>query len=320
MRVLFVGGTGPVGEAAVPHLVAAGHEVALAHSGRHEAFAELEHLHGPRGELLARDGPAEHWRPEAVIDTFAGGATAAKARELSGLAERAGVGQIVAVSSMDVYLQAGEAGVDGHALAELTTGTLPIGEDAELREPGSVERSEVHDNVAMEAALGGAERLTILRPGAIYGHHPRAAVAREWFLVGRVARGERRLGMPMGGNQIFHRVALDRVAGAIAAAIERAPTGAWACNVGDPSALTYGALASLVAEQLGWEWELVPADHSDDEHDHPWNVRHPVLADVRRLEARLGVLEPDPIAATIAQIEWLWGNRERLEALTASLP
>lgn len=319
MRVLFLGGTGPVGEAAVPHLVAAGHEVALAHSGRHEAFEELEHLHGPRTELLAPGGPAERWRPEVVIDTFAGGATAAKASELSGLAERAGVGQIVAVSSMDVYLQAGEAGVDGHELAELSSGTLPIAEDAALREPGSVERSDIHDNVAMEAALGGAERRTILRPGAIYGHHPRATVAREWFLVGRVARGERRLGMPMGGNQIFHRVALDRVAGAIAAAIERAPAGAWACNVGDPSVLTYGALARLVAEQLGWEWELVPADHSDAEHDHPWNVRQPVLADVRRLAAQLGVLNPDPVAATIAQIEWLWANRERLEALTASL-
>jgi uncharacterized protein YbjT (DUF2867 family) len=35
-RVPFVGGTGAVGQASIPHLRAAGHEVALAHTGRHE--------------------------------------------------------------------------------------------------------------------------------------------------------------------------------------------------------------------------------------------------------------------------------------------
>ena len=312
MRVLFIGGTGPVGQSAVPRLRAAGHEVTLAHSGRHEAFDELEHLHGSRAELLGANGVAERWRPEVVIDTFTGGASAEKARELGRFARRAGLEQVVAVSSMDVYQQAGEAGVDGHEVAELPTGTLPIGEEAALRQQGSVENSEVHDNVAMEAGLGGAERLTILRPGAIYGPHRQRAVSREWFLVGRVARGERRLGLPMGGTQIFHRVALDRVGRAIAAAVERAPAGTWVCNVGDPALLTYGALARLVGERLDWEWELVPAAHADPEHDHPWNVRHPVYAAVRRLEVDLGVLEPEPTAATIDQIEWLWDNREEL--------
>ena len=320
MRLLFVGGTGPVGHSAVPILLSAGHEVALAHSGRHEAFDELEHLHGPRAELLGAGGPAERWRPEVVIDTFAGGATAGKAGELARFARRVGLEQVVAVSSMDVYRQAGEAGVDGHVVAELPTGTLPIREDAALRDRGSVKHWEAHDNVAMEAALGGAERLTILRPGAIYGPHHQRAVLREWFLVGRVARGERRLGLPMGGTQIFHRVALDRVGRAIAAAIERAPAGRWACNVGDPGVVTYGALARLVAERLDWAWELVPAAQTDPEHDHPWNVRHPVHAAVRRLELDLEVLEPEPIAATIGQIEWLWEHRDELERELARRP
>jgi nucleoside-diphosphate-sugar epimerase len=313
MRVLFVGGTGPVGHSAVPMLLSAGHEVALAHSGRHEAFDELEHLHGSRAQLLRAGGPAERWRPEVVIDTFASGATADKASELARLGRRVGLEQMIAVSSMDVYRQAAEAGVDDYAVAELPTGTLPITEQAALRAPAAIKRAEVHDNVAMEAALAGAERVTILRPGAIYGPHPQAAVLREWFLVGRVSRGERRLGLPMGGTQIFHRVALERVGGAIAAAIERAPAGTWACNVGDPGLLTYGALARLVVERLDWEWELVPAAHTDPEHDHPWNVRHPVYADVRRLEMDLEVLEPEPLMATIGQIEWLWEHRHELE-------
>jgi hypothetical protein len=85
MRVLFIGGTGPVGLSSLPHLQAAGHELAVAHTGAHEpdAARDVEHLNGERGELLAPDGPAERWRPDAIIDTFAGGATGAKARGLA---------------------------------------------------------------------------------------------------------------------------------------------------------------------------------------------------------------------------------------------
>ncbi len=77
MRVAFVGGTGPVGLATVPLLVAAGHDVAVAHSGahEHESVAGLEHLHGSRDELLAPGGAVERFAPEAIVDTFAGGAT-----------------------------------------------------------------------------------------------------------------------------------------------------------------------------------------------------------------------------------------------------
>src|SRR5918999_4046345 len=167
MRVVFLGGTGPVGQAAVPHLLASGHDVVLAHTGAHESFEELEHLHGDRASLLAPGGPAERARPEAIVDTFAGGATAEKAREMSAVAERAGAAQIVVTSSMDVYRHCADAGVDDNPPAELPRAWLPLAEDAEQRagpSPGGAVRG--HDNVAMERALAGAERITILRPGA----------------------------------------------------------------------------------------------------------------------------------------------------------
>ena len=71
MRILFVGGTGPVGQAAIARLD--GHDVAVVHSGAHEAVPHVEHLHGSREELLAPGGPVEGWRPDAVVDTFPGG-------------------------------------------------------------------------------------------------------------------------------------------------------------------------------------------------------------------------------------------------------
>jgi nucleoside-diphosphate-sugar epimerase len=313
MRVLFLGGTGPVGLAAVPHLLAAGHEVVLAHTGAHEPppLAALEHLHGERDELLAPGGAAERARPEAIVDTFAGGASAAKAAALAALAERCGAARLVVTSSIDVYRHCTDAGVDGSPPSDLARAWLPLDEDAELRTgpaPGGAARG--HDNVAMECALGGAERITILRPGAIYGPHDHPHVLREWYLVGKVARGERRLDLPAGGTQRFQRVALDRVGRAVAAALERAPAGAWTCNVADPRDLTFGGLAALVAERLGWEWEPHEVPWADG--DHPWNVRHPVVADTTRLRDVLGVDEPDPLEATTAQIDWLWARRLQL--------
>jgi nucleoside-diphosphate-sugar epimerase len=313
-RVLLVGGTGPVGQATVPHLLDNRHELALAHSGRHEpdGLRRVEHLHGDRGALLADGGAAQRWRPEVVIDTFAGGATAAKARELAEFAERCGVRQVVAVSSVDVYRHCADAGVDGHPPTELPRDALPLREDAPLRDARSLAEDSGHDNVAMEAGLGGAPIVTVIRPAAIYGPHFHDHVLREWYLVGRVARRERRLPLPHGGVQLFHRVALDRVGRSISAAVECAPQGLFACNVADPRVFTYGGLAALVAERLDWEWEPDPV--AWDECDHPWNVRHPVLADTGRLRELLGVSEPDPYTATVDQIDWLWEHRSELSA------
>jgi nucleoside-diphosphate-sugar epimerase len=309
MRVLLIGGTGPVGQSALPHLLAAGHSIAVAHSGAHEPpdLPDVEHLHGGRDALLATGGPVERWAPEAVVDTFTGGATADKALELGWMATRCAARQIVAVSSLDVYRHCAVAGVDGHTPRDLALDALPLHESAPRRTGPSPGGGIRHDNVAMEDALHGADVISILRPGAIYGPYLHPRVFREWYLVGRVARGERRLSLPGGGTQLFHRVASERVGRAIAAALERAPSGRWECNVCDPRDFTFGALAALVAHRLDWCWE--PVDVPWHEGDHPWNVRHPVVADTTRLRDVLRVTEPDPVAATLAQIDWLWEHR-----------
>ncbi len=315
MRVLLVGGTGPVGLSAIPHLLTAGHTVAVAHSGAHEPSdaAGVGHLHGSREELLDEGGPVERWRPDFLVDSFPGGATASKAHALGELAARVGVERIVAISSMDVYRHCAAAGVDDQLPLELPLDPLPLREDAPRRPARNHDAS--HDNVAMEDALGGADAVTVLRPSAIYGPFLHPLVFREWYLVGRVAREERALPLPHGGTQLFHRVAAERVGRAVAAAAEHAPRGRWDCNVGDPRDFTVGGLAALVAERLGWEWE--PVEVPWHEADHPWNVRHPVVCDTTRLRDTLGVSEPDPVAATAAQIDWLWEHRAEAAAVPA---
>jgi nucleoside-diphosphate-sugar epimerase len=308
-----MGGTHYVGPVAVPLLLDAGHEIVVAHSGAHEhpAVAEVEHLHGSRDELLADGGPVERWSPDVLVDTFANGATKAASAALGSCASRSGASQIVAVSSMDVYEHCVHAGIgDGSGTIAMPPQPIPIDEDARLRDapyPGS---SPAHDNVAMEAALGGVDRITALRPGAIYGPFPNT---RERYFIERVRDGIHELKFPERGQQIFHRVAVERVGRAIVAALDHGPNGFWACNVIDPYDWTFAGLAGEVGRLLDWEWQTV--DVPFEEADHPWATAHPVFGSDVRLREILEVREPDPRTALSATIDWLWQRRDSLPSL-----
>jgi nucleoside-diphosphate-sugar epimerase len=311
VRVAFIGGTYSVGPVTVPLLAARGHGVAVAHSGAHEhpAVQEVEHLHGDRAGLLAPGGLVERWAPDVVVDTFAGGATGAKGKAAAACAARCGA-PIVAVSSIDVYQHAVHAGIgDWSGIVPLPPQPFPIAEDAPLREGPYPGGSVAHDNVAMEAAVRTAGRVTVLRPGAIYGPF---AETRERYFVDLVRRGIRELSLPGRGQQFFHRVAVERVARAIVAAVERESSGFWACNVVDPYDWTFAGLAGEVGRLLDWPWE--PVEVPVLEIDHPWAAAHPIIASDRRLREVLGVGddEPDPRTALAETVAWLWEHRARL--------
>jgi nucleoside-diphosphate-sugar epimerase len=307
VRVAFIGGTRFVGPVSVGLLLEAGHDVAVGHSGVHEppgGLGEADHLHASRDELLAPGGPVERWEPDALVDTFAGGASAEKGRDLARCAARCGAGHVVAISSLDVYRHCVEAGIgDGSGAVALPSEPLPLREDRSALRDGPYPGAHPgHDNVAMEAALqdlGG--RVTALRPGTIYGPHPDT---RERSIVDLVRRGVRRLELPDGGVQLFHRVAVERVGRAVVAALEHAPDGFWACNVADPVDWEYAGLAGAIGRQLGWEWEPVRLRY--EESEHPWHTSHPVLASDERLRLVLGVTEPDPDAALKECVRWCW--------------
>jgi nucleoside-diphosphate-sugar epimerase len=320
VKVVVIGGTKFVGPAAVGRLLAAGHEVALAHSGAHEhpAVEAVEHLHGDRGVLLHPGGAVDAWRPEVLLDTFPGGATAAKGAQLAACAARTDA-RVVAISSVDVYQHGVDSGIgDGSGLLAMAVDPIPLPESARRRVGPYPGAAPGHDNVAMEDALASAGcPATLLRPGAIYGPHP---TAREWTVVRRIARGDHDLPLPDGGVQLFHRVAIERLARAIVAAPEREPDDLWACNVVDPFDRDYSGLARRIGEILGWEWE--PRKVPFDGADHPWQTGHPMLASDRRLRDDLGVGpdQPDPDDALRETVEWLWEHRKEILASEADRP
>jgi nucleoside-diphosphate-sugar epimerase len=312
MKVAVIGGTRFVGPAAVARVVAAGHQVAVAHTGAHESptVEAVEHLHGERESLLGVGGAIEDWGAEVLIDTFPGGATAAKGEQLVACAARTQA-RVVAISSVDVYQHGVDSGVaDGSGMLAMSVDPIPLPEDARRRVGPYPGGSPAHDNVAMEDALEQAGcAATLLRPGAIYGPHPST---REWTLVRRVALGDHDLPLPDGGVQLFHRVALDRVARAILAAAEQPRESLWACNVVDPVDWDHSGLARRIGEILGWEWKPRRVPFTEDVH--PWQTGHPMLASDQRLREELGVRadQPDPGDALRETVEWLWEHRKEL--------
>lgn len=312
MRVAFMGGTHFLGPIAVSRLIEAGHIVVLAHSGQHEHpdVESVEHLHGSRRDLLAEDGPVERWHPDALIDTFGGGATAEGGVQLRDFLRRSATPHVIAISSIDVYQYSVDAGMgDGSGVVPLPRQPIPIREDAPLRRAPYPGGSFAHDNAAMEAALGDAGWVSVLRPGAIYGAFPNS---RERYFIQLIEQGVHELKIPAGGQQLFHRVAVERVARAIVSALTNAPEGFWVCNVVDPYDWTFGGLAAVAGTQLNWEWEPVEVPFADA--DHPWAAAHPIYCSDSRLREILQVEEdePDPRAALNGTLDWLWEHRAEL--------
>lgn len=321
MRIAFIGGTGPLGATAVPLARHAGHVVLVAHRGVHglddDVTHDIEHVHGPRAELLDTAGPVASWHPDVIVDTFAG-ATTEKAHELVGCA-RACAARVVALSSCDVYQASLDAGMgDGRYRSTLSAYRLPISEDAPLRsDPFPLPDGFLpfdHDNAAMERVLQTSGlSAVVLRPGMIYGSTIPPERLREGWIVAKIVRGEHRLELPWQGTQLFSRVAIERVARAVLAAVTLEATGLVACNVVDPYGWTFAGLAAEIGRILEWEWQPVETNwvnpFSDDPaRHHPFSVPSPCWYSDARLRTELGVGpdEPDPLAALEETVRWLW--------------
>jgi nucleoside-diphosphate-sugar epimerase len=311
MKIVFIGGTGPVGVAACRHMLMAGHDVTVAHSGEHEPPGELEvrHVHEAREFLLALNGPISQLRPDVLVDTRT---KADNAAEVLKCARAGGTQRLIVVSSTDVYAQfvvgsgydvAAHSWEGDGGRAVLPSQTLPITEDAPLREAPYPWSTPGHDNAAMERtllALRGTESITVVRPGMIYGP---GSAGREWTIVRRVVAGSHRIELPDGGAQFFARVAVDRVGRAIAAAAELAPEGFWAVNAVDPYGWTYAGLVGEIGRQLNWDWE--PAVVPWGAAWHPYQSLSPYFVSDQRLREVLRVHDPDPRTALAETVEWL---------------
>ncbi|GAA2468681.1 NAD-dependent epimerase/dehydratase family protein [Winogradskya humida] len=227
MRVFLAGGSGVVGRALIPMLVADGHDVSA--TTRSAAKIELLRELGARAvplDVFDRDAVQvafEQVRPDAVIHQLTdltGGDPASNAhlrrvgtRHLVGAAQRAGVRRVVAQSISWVY----------------RPGTTPAVEDDPLDTDSAAPRRTTIAGVrALETAVLGCREGVVLRYGQLYG--PGTWYARD----GRFGRAARTGTLPTSAT-VTSFVHVDDAARAASQALTW-PRGIWNIVDDEPAA------------------------------------------------------------------------------------
>ena len=290
----MIGGSGQIGRAAVPRLLADGWDVRVL--ARHPAD-----VGGARLVLGDREDP------DALDEALSGGVdvlvdvVAYDDRHAAPLLARADrIGSAVVVSSAGVYVDAVGNGLETE---ELGAFPVPVTEDQPTVEPGR--GSYATGKVALERAWAQSEvPATILRPGAIHG--PGCVQPREWTFVKRVLDGRDVRVLAYDGLSRFHTTS-TAVLGELVRLAARTP-GDRVLNAADPRAPTVVEIAAAVDAVMGVTSRLVtvPGDPVDGVGLTPWAVPRPLVLDMRRAADELGYVAPGEYEDTVgACVEWL---------------
>lgn len=296
-RVLVVGGTGPSGVPLVENFLDAGCEVAVYHTGGHEAeFSRaVEHLHGDSREPADIDEKlgAREWD----IAVCTSGRLRALATTLAGRTRR-----FVGITGQPVY----RGTVRPTPLGALP---LPVAETAERQYDASNYTGKVaagEDQVFEQHARGDFEGVIVRYPG-VYG--PRGPLSHEWAIVKRVRDGRRQMAMPHDGVTYFQRGYVENLARLVYLAATVPAAAGETFNSGDETVMSARAVAEVILDELGTEMELVGVPAPYCRGSYPLAEKSSLVLDMAKARAILGyrdVLEAE--AATRLTARWLMSD------------
>lgn len=243
MRIVVSGGTGVIGRAAVPALLAAGHDVVLlARSERNVLRARSWGAEAVAGDLFDADSLAVAYQGADAVVNLATHVPVGRAAAWPGAwrehdrlrtsgvravveaAQRAGVRHVVQESVSFVYADAGEEWITEESPVEITAAT----------EPAAV--GETH----VQAFARGGHTGVVLRFGTIVGDDPATRDRLHAAARGRPVG----LGRP---EMWTHLVHTDDLGSAVVAALQ-APSGVY--NVG-ASPVRQGDVVAAFASHVG---------------------------------------------------------------------
>jgi nucleoside-diphosphate-sugar epimerase len=300
----IIGGTGQVGTAVTPRLLADGWSILVAHrGGQHGDPTMAEHdvttIRLDRDDTDAlMDAARGH---DLVVDTVA-----YDARHAGQLARLAGdVGSLVVISTASVYCDA-----DGR---NLDTATDPdsfpefpvqISEDQLTIESHSDSYSAQKADMERALLAVGDLPVSILRAGAIHG--PFSSMLREWFFIKRARDGRRRVVLAYEGASRFSTIAAANLAELVAlcAAAPRARV----LNAADQEALSSADIAHTVFDVMEHDIDVVPLTGPPRGNlgANPWGVPKPMVLSMRRALDELGYHQPVTYRdAVAADVEWI---------------
>ena len=291
--MFVLGGSGQIGRALVPAMLARGWEVCVGSSGERPVPEGAEHARLERddtGALRAALGDGV----DVLVDCIA--FERAQAEQLLSLG--ALVRSLVVISSAAVYADARGRSLDS---AEFPEYPVPIQERRQPTvEPGDA--SYATKKRAIERALlEHGPPATLIRAGAIYGP---GGDLREWYFVKRVLDGRRYIVLGDRGRSRFHPVSTENLAELIRLAAER--PGNRVVNAGDPDPPTVLEISRAIASALDHEWTEVLLPAPGEPCESPWTGPRPFVLDMTEAEFEVGYRPVTRYERAVrAACEWL---------------
>jgi nucleoside-diphosphate-sugar epimerase len=312
MQILIIGGTRFIGPYVVRRLVDEGHRVALFHRGKTEtALPEgVRCIHGDRQDLDQFASEFRSLAPDVVLDMMLFNEDEARAllSVFRGIARR-----VVALGSSDVY----RAYELLRRVSEAPPADAPADEDALLREhlyphraeaQSSDERHYNYEKILVERVLMNDAQLpcTVLRLPAVYG--PGDYQHRLFPYLKRMDDGRPTILLEEGLDKWrWTRGYVENVADATALAVCREEAAGRIYNVGEASALSEAEWVRAIAQEVGWDGELLvlPADELPPKMRWDMAFQHHCETDTSRIRLELGYAERVPRPEALRRtIEW----------------
>lgn len=313
---LVIGGSGQIGRAAVPALLADGWDVRVLTRDSPARATVVREL-GAEPVVGDRRDPAALARAlgggvDVVVDVVAFDDRDAERL----LVHRHLIGSAVVVSSAAVYVD--DAG-DGFETERFGTFPDPVEEDQPTVAPGRT--GYAASKVALEQAWLAADDVpaTVLRPGAIHG--PGCVQPREWLFVRHALDGRPVRLLSHDGASRFHTTSTVVLADLVRRAAAR--PGRRVLNAADPEALTVAEIADAVGTHLDHHPRTVtfPGPPVGGVGATPWSVPGPLVLAMGRARDELGHTGAPGYRETVgAAVDDLLARTAHVEDWRAVLP
>jgi nucleoside-diphosphate-sugar epimerase len=302
VRALVIGGTGPTGPCVVQGLIGRGYDVAILHSGKHEAELprSVEHIHGSAHFLDALEQALQNRTFDLVVAMY--GRMRHVASVIRGKAPR-----LIAAGGMP-YRAFVEGERGGRAVPVFVTEDAPLFRDAQSNKFSYL--MTVSEEAVMDGHKAGAYDATILRFPMIYG--PRQVAPREWCIIRRLVEGRKRIIIPDGGLKLERRGFVENVAHAVLLAVDKGRESAGEIfNVGDDTIWSLREWIEIIARCLDRQCEFTSMPFSIARPSRPYGGRafHWVPA-IDRIRNRMGYTDQVPAEIGLRRtVEWYMENR-----------
>ncbi|PSQ39645.1 epimerase [Halobacteriales archaeon SW_5_70_135] len=249
-RALVIGGTRFIGRHTVERLVDNGYEVTVFNRGNHEnPFADRDavaRVGGDRTNDTALERAREEVDPDVVLDMVAYHPRDVRAATRA----FADVDAYVYVSSGSAYDEEAVPKREDETPLEPCTREQAVDDSPETYGARKAEG----DRAVFAAADRGVRAMSV-RPPVVYGPHDYTERLDYW--IDRVAEHDRVV-VPGDGTNLWHRVYVESVAGALRVVAEEGTAGE-AYNAGDRRLTTLRDTVERLADALGTDVDVVTA-------------------------------------------------------------